>query len=58
MRELTGRWYLKKKMFRYILMVEVNKRTECPITFDKSPKFTCWEKARESDFIDLNIQGA
>ena len=54
-RKLTGRWYLKKKLFGYYIMVETIQTTTCISDFSVSPEFIRWEKAKDRDFIDLGI---
>jgi hypothetical protein len=57
-RKLTGKWYLKKKFFSFYVMVETIQTTTCEFDFSTSPKFTRWEKAQKSDFIELGINCA
>lgn len=54
-RRLTGRWYLKKNSFGFVVMVETIQTTICKFDFSTSPEFTRWEKAKENDFIELGI---
>lgn len=58
LRRLTGKWYLKKKLFGFVVMVETVQRTTCEFDFSTSQEFTRWEKAKESDFIELCINVA
>ena len=57
-RRLTGKWYLKKKLFGFVVMVETIQTTTCEFDFSTSPEFKRWEKAKESDFIELGINVA
>jgi hypothetical protein len=57
-RRLTGKWYLKKKLFGFVVMVETIQTTTCEFDFSTSPEFTRWEKAKESDFVELGINCA
>lgn len=57
-RRLTGKWYLKKKLFGFFVMVETIQTTICEFDFSTSPEFTRWEKAKESDFVELGINCA
>jgi hypothetical protein len=57
-RRLTGKWYLKKKFFGFDVMVETIQTTTCDFDFSTSPEFTRWEKAKQSDFIELGINCA
>lgn len=54
-RKLTGKWYLKKFFFSYKVMVEVEGTTTCPHTFDESPVWKGYQKARTEDLIELGI---
>ena len=54
-RILTGNWYLKKKWFGYIVMVETIQTTTCEFDFSISPETTIWEKATKKDIIKLRI---
>lgn len=56
MRKLTGEWYLKKKWFGYVVMVQCVKTEECPDSLDQSPEYKIWEKARPSDLYELDIR--
>lgn len=42
MRKLTGKWYLKKGFFGYIVIVETIQRIECEFDFTLSPEITRW----------------
>lgn len=53
-KELTGRWYLKKKLFGYIVMVEVLAYYSDD-DFTNSPEFTYWRKATKQQLAELNI---
>lgn len=55
-RTLTGRWFLKKKLFGFVVMVETIQTTTSQFDFSTSPEFKRWEKAKESDFIELGIK--
>ena len=57
-RKITGKWYLKKQLFGFVVMVETIRTTTCEFDFTTSPEFTRWEKAKESDFIALGINVA
>lgn len=54
-RKLTGKWYLKKKLFGFNVMVETIQTTTCKFDLSTSPEFTCWEKAKDNDLVELNI---
>ncbi len=54
-KKLTGRWYIKKSFFGFIIMVETIQTTICVSDFSKSPEFIKWEKAKENDLIQLGI---
>ena len=56
MRKLTGKWYLKKRLFGYVVMIETKQKTFCDLDFSISPEFTIWEKANKSDLKQLNIK--
>lgn len=56
MRLLTGNWYLKRRFFGFIVMVECIRTSTCPYTLSTSPEFICWEKAKDEDLIILNIK--
>lgn len=55
-RKLTGNWYLKKKWFGYIIMVEIQTRVENFFP-DRSegPEYTQWVKAKDKDLFELKI---
>lgn len=53
MRNLTGKWYLKKKWFGYTIMVEVERRNGCDHDFTFGPEYKTWEKATDADLIEL-----
>lgn len=56
MRDLTGKWIIKKRILcGYKIMVEVKTQNLCFITGTWSPCFKTWQKAREEDLIELNI---
>ena len=55
MRELTGKWYLKKGIFGYKVMVEVKATTTSPYSLDQSPIFTEYQKALPEDLVELKI---
>jgi hypothetical protein len=55
MRQLTGKWYLKKSLFKLKVMVETIQTSTCPHDFSESPEFTVWEEARDKDFMELGI---
>lgn len=57
-RRLTGKWYLKKKFFGFVVMVETIQTTTSKFDFSTSPEFIRWEKAKEIDFIELGINCA
>jgi hypothetical protein len=57
-RRLTGKWYLKKQLFGFVVMVETIQTNTCEFDFSTSPEFTKWEKAKESDLIELGINCA
>jgi hypothetical protein len=54
-RELTGKWYLKKKFFGVVVMVETIQTTISEYDFSVSPEFKIWEKGKDSDLIELGI---
>jgi hypothetical protein len=55
MRKLTGKWYLKKRIFGFCVMVETIQTTTCEFDFSTSPEITRWEKAKETDLVELGI---
>lgn len=55
-RELSGKWFIKKKLFGYTIMVEIIKRIEDDRDFTKSPPILVWEKAKPEDLVKLNIK--
>ena len=55
MRKLTGRWFLRKKLFGFKVMVETIQTKTSPYDLSESPEFIKWEKAKEEDFLDLKI---
>lgn len=57
-RRLTGKWYLKKKLFGFVVIVETIQTYTCDFDFSTSPEFTKWEEADDSDFIELGINCA
>lgn len=57
-RKLTGKWYLKKKLLGFVVMVETIQTTTSAYDGSNSPQFTTWEKAKEHDFVTLNIHVA
>lgn len=56
MRQLTGEWYLKKGLFGYQIMVEVNRADTCEFDFSRGPEYKTFEKATDSDIVELGIQ--
>lgn len=54
-RELTGKWYLKRSLFGYKVMVEIFWQRECEYTFDKSPVIKTYVKAKPEDLVKLGI---
>jgi hypothetical protein len=54
-RKLTGKWYLKKKLLGFVVMVETIQTKTNLYDGSTSPQFTKWEKAKEYDFVELNI---
>jgi hypothetical protein len=57
-RRLTGKWYLHKKRFGFVVMVETVQTLTCPHDFSESPEFIRWEEAKPEDFAELGIQCA
>lgn len=55
-RTLTGKWYLKKRLFGFVVMVQIIETVNCYYDFSESPEFIKWEKASETDLIDLGIK--
>lgn len=55
-RILTGRWYLKKGVFGYTVMVETLNNYICKYDFSTSPDYKKWEKAKPADLYILNIK--
>jgi hypothetical protein len=56
-RILTGNWFLKRRnFFGFDIMVEVMKTSICISDFSESPQYTIWEKAQDSDIIELGIK--
>lgn len=56
MRKLTGNWYIKKTLFGFKIMVETIQQSTCSFSFDLSPEFKKWEKAKDEDILKLNIK--
>ena len=56
-RKLTGRWFLKKKLFGYSIIVETIQTytSNYDLGVSESPEFTVWEKAKPKDLIELGI---
>lgn len=53
--ELTGKWYLKKKLFGYKVMVEVEATDTCIHTLIQSSAYKYYKKANDEDLIELGI---
>ena len=54
-RELTGRWYLKRRIFGFDVMVETKNTSISTEDFKVSPEYILWEKATDGDLIELKI---
>lgn len=54
-RKLTGKWYIKKKLFGFVVMVETIQTTYSVYDGSTSPEFTKWETAKGYDLVELNI---
>ena len=55
-RELTGKYFLKKRFFGgYSVIVEVVKTTFCSADFSISPEYTVNEEATREDLVKLNL---
>lgn len=55
MRELTGEWYLKKGLFGYQIMVEVEITSKCSYDYSGDMEYRRFEKATDADIIELGI---
>lgn len=56
MRELTGRYRLKRKWFGlFQLEVEIKGYDVCPETLDRGPEYLTWTKATPEDIYNLKI---
>ena len=56
MRKLTGKWYLKPRIWGgFKVMVQVTVNQHCSITGDSSPQYSIYEKAKAEDIIELGI---
>lgn len=58
MRELTGNWYLEKRLFNYRVMVEVIQTYTCEYSLDESPEFISYVPATKLDLMKLEIKVA
>jgi hypothetical protein len=54
-RRLTGKWYLRKRWFGLVMMVEVVRVRSCPDDVSFDPEVTMWEKAEPCDFAELGV---
>jgi hypothetical protein len=54
--ELTGNWYIKKKLFGFNIMVEIEYELmdDCPYTFNWH-NVKEYRRAKDSDLIELKI---
>jgi hypothetical protein len=55
-RILTGKWYLKRKWFGYVVMVELEITNICEDDFTSDPTYYRYEKAKTEDLIELGIK--
>lgn len=55
-RKLTGNWYLKKKLFGHVVMVQTKQESLCQFDLSKDPRLTKWEKAKPTDLMELGIK--
>ncbi len=57
MRDLTGKWYIKNGWFgRKTIMAEVRKKDWCHRDGTFSPEYRTYQKATDSDLMELEIR--